>query len=402
MLTIAVICEYNPFHNGHKYQLDAIRKEFGEDCCIIALMSGNYTQRGDVAILDKGIRARCATDAGANLVLEIPFPFSISSAELFALAGVRIANSLNTVDYLSFGSECGDIGLLEKYAEAMLSDEYKKAFADIENENSSSAIGHARLCEKALKSILEDATDIFTPNNILALEYIKALKLTKSRIKPHTIKRVGAGYNDSEIGEFTYQSASAIRESVKNSDITALEYVPEKSKKDILEALKIGEFPCDTEKLATAIISHFRINPVPAKKIHDAEGGLYNRLAKMSGKTGTISQLVRLTETKKYTNARIRRAIFYSYFGVTSSDIKEKISYTQVLAMDGIGRAGLKEIKKRCNIAVLTKPSDHSSLSKRGLRQKALADKADAVFQLTKPIAQDSGYSLRFTPYVKK
>ena len=402
MLTIAVICEYNPFHNGHKYQLDAIREEFGSDCCIIALMSGNYTQRGDIAIADKGLRAKCAVDAGANLVLEIPFPFSASSAELFALGGVCLANSLKTVDYLSFGSESGDLAILERCAEAMLSEEYKNAFNQLEENCKSNGIGYASLCEKALEKVLGESVNVFTPNNILAIEYLKALKLTRSKIKPHTIKRVGAGYNDSYISEVTYQSATAIREAVKNSDITALEYIPEGAKRDILTALKNGEFPCDVEKLAPAIISNFRINPVPGKRIHDAEGGLYNRLAKMSGKTSTISQLVRLTETKKYTNARIRRAIFYSYFGVTSSVIKEKIAYSQLLAMDSVGRHGLKEIKKRCSITILTKPSDLSSLSKKGLRQKSLADKADSVYQLTKPIAQDAAYSIRFTPYVKK
>ena len=402
MLTIAVICEYNPFHNGHKFQLDSIREEFGDDCCIIALMSGNFTQRGDIAIADKGLRAKCAVDSGANLVLEIPFPFSMSSAELFALAGVRLANSLNTVDYLSFGSESGDLSLLEKCAETMLSEEYKNTIKSIEEKYKSTGMGYASLCEMALESVICEKIDIFTPNNILAIEYLKALKITKSKIKPHTIKRLGARYNDSKIGLATYQSATAIRESVKNSDITALEYVPDNAKKDILAALKNGEFPCDSEKLATAIISNFRINPVPDKKIHDAEGGLYNRLAKISGKTNALSQLVRLTETKKYTNARIRRAIFYSYFGVTSSVIREKMAFSQLLAMDVIGRQGLKEIKKRCSITILTKPSDLSSLSKKGLRQKLLADKADSVFQLTKPIAQDAAYSMRFTPYVKK
>ena len=125
MKTVAIISEYNPFHSGHEYQIQKIREEFGADTRIIAIMSGNYTQRGEMAIMDKSLRAECAVRCGVNLVLELPFPFSSSSAEFFSRSGVKIAHSLGVVDYLSFGSECGSIEELVNAAKNMSSKEYK-------------------------------------------------------------------------------------------------------------------------------------------------------------------------------------------------------------------------------------------------------------------------------------
>ena len=125
MKTVAIISEYNPFHTGHEHQLKSIRRDFGEDTRIIAIMSGNYTQRAETAVLDKYLRAECAVLCGVDLVLELPFPYSSSSAEFFARSGVHIADSIGVVDFLSFGSECGDIESLKRTASISLTDEYK-------------------------------------------------------------------------------------------------------------------------------------------------------------------------------------------------------------------------------------------------------------------------------------
>ena len=126
-MNIGIVCEYNPFHNGHLYQIQKIREEFGSDTNIIALMSGNFVQRGGVAIADKGLRAKCAVLCGVNLVLELPFPFSMSSAEFFARSAVSIFNSLGCIDYISFGSELGDVVTLERTAELMLPSPHSRA-----------------------------------------------------------------------------------------------------------------------------------------------------------------------------------------------------------------------------------------------------------------------------------
>ncbi len=400
MITVAIVCEYNPFHNGHKYQIEKIREEFGADTAIIAIMSGNYTQRGDIAIMDKSERARSALEGGANLVLELPFPYSASSAEIFASAAVHIANKLGCVDYLSFGSECGDLNMLTATANLMACQEYDTKFKELKAQKN---LCYPELCQLTLNSLGAQGIHVdLTPNNILALEYIKALAKFKSTIKPHTMKRLGSGYNDAITKSVSIQSATGIRESVLNGDITALEYVPNTTKKIILDTMRDGKFPTNPEKLSSVVISNLRLNSAPIKEIHDLGAGLYNRLRASSFKCVTIEQLVNLTETRKYTRARIRRAIWYSLFGVTSSEIKELPHFTQILALDEIGRLRLKERKNDEDFFILTKPSSIEKLSDEAKKQKELSDMADSIYQLTKPTFTNGNHALKFTPYVKK
>lgn len=404
MSTVAILCEYNPFHSGHQYQINKIREEFGQDTVIIALMSGNFTQRGELAFADKYLRARCAVECGVSLCLELPFPFSMASAELFALAGVRILNSLGTVDYISFGSECGDVSLLERAADAMYSPEYERTLSALLNSKESKDVGYPKLCEQALATIMRDGDNIpkMSPNNILALEYIKALRATGSTIKPHTIMRVGAAYDAKKIEPKMHQSATAIRSEIARGDISAVEYMPNLAKNIILDAINQGDAPCRESSLSSAVISHFRLNsPSDPEDIHDVGGGLYNRLKAKSFEANTITDLVRLAQTKKYTSARIRRSIWYSFFGVTSSEIKEAPAYTSLLATDSIGRDELKKIKKATGFPIITKPSATDDLPEGARLQKSRSDRADSVFQLTKPIQPSGSFALKATPYVK-
>ena len=403
-MVVGIISEYNPFHNGHLYQIEKIREEFGADTAIIAVMSGNFVQRGGIAIADKALRAKCAVISGVNLVLELPFPFSMSSAEFFAKSAVNILNSLGCVDVLSFGSESGDIDTLVKIATAMSSNIYTDTVEELMASPESAKLGYPRICEQAFISLFGQGIDFdFSPNNILAVEYIKALISSNSSITPHTIKRHGNLFSDESIVEGNIQSATAIRTAIANKDISALEFVPNITKNIVLDAIKTGDFPCDEEKLGTAIISSFRLNsPTTDEAIHDAAGGLYNRLKDISFKTNTIKDMVISAESKKFTKARIRRAIFNSFLSVTSSQVKELPQYTQILALDSIGRGILKSIRKRSEFPILTKPSDTADLGDVAKKQKELSDRADSVFQLAKPLPKDGNLSVRFTPFVKK
>lgn len=404
MSVAAIICEYNPFHNGHQYHINKIREDLGIDTVVIGIMSGNYTQRGEMAIADKAVRARCAVDCGMNLVIELPFPYSMSSAEIFARSAVHIIESLNVADYLSFGSENGNIEALSEISELMLSDKYNNALDSIVKESTKSGIGYPEMVETAIKKCGCTSRIEFSPNNILALEYLKALKTSGSTIKPHTVKRLGADYNSEQItNSNSYESATAIRNEIRQKNISALEYIPKQAKNNILNEIKIGAFPCDAEKISSAIISSLRLNsPSSECNIHDCGGGLYNRLIEKSFEANDINTLLRLCETKAYTNARLRRAIMYSFLGVTSSDVKSTPMFTQILAFDEKGQALLKKIKKRSTISILTKPSASKNIPEEAARQKELSDKADSIFQLTKPIPPDGNFALRFTPYVKK
>ncbi len=402
MKTVAIVAEYNPFHTGHAYQIQKIREEFGADTAIIAISSGNFVQRGDVAVADKLTRAKCAVLCGANLVLELPFPYSMSSADIFARAAVSVADSLGTVDYLSFGSESGDITELSYVSEVLLSNDYAK---ELENIRKNQRRGYAKCCELAYKSCAEKYRDFeFSSNNILAVEYIKALRGMNSKIEPHTIKRSGAEYNDTSTdADAPHQSATAIRALMLTDFHSALPFVPEQTRDTLSQSYKEGSLPADSERISAAIISHFRLtDSSAAQDIHDAGDGLYNRLANASLKANNISSLLELTETKKYTKARTRRAMWYGFFGVTSSDVKTAPAFTQVLAMDTVGMSKLRDIGKSSRIHVLTKPSDYMHFDEAALRQKKLSERADSVFEMTRPASACGNWALTLTPFIKK
>ena len=403
MTTVAIISEYNPFHTGHLYQIERIRAEFGSDTAIIAIMSGNYTQRGEIAVMDKYKRAECAVRAGVDLVLEIPFPFSISSAELYARSGVKIATSIGA-DYLSFGSECGDVDLISLVARNMCTRKYSTLLKENLKREDYKSLGYPKIQELTYKSIFgEDISSLLSPNNILAIEYLKALSLEKSSVKPHTVKRLGAGYSDVDITKAEHQSASAIRKLMVQDFDTALNYVPNTTKQCLIDAKKSGQAPTDCERLSTAVITKLMLNPHEAScDIQDAQGGLYNRLKNSSFEANGISSLISLVDTKKYTTARIRRTVWYSFFGVTSSEVKELPRYTAVLGMNKIGQAILKSLKKTSGIPILTKPSSRELSDTKALMQKESCDKADMVFELTKPCPSSGNAHFRSGPFVMK
>ena len=261
MKTVAIITEYNPFHNGHKYQIDALRSSFDEDIAIIAIMSGNYTQRGEIAVADKLIRATAAVECGVDLAIELPFPYSMSSAEFFARSGVYIADRLGIVDYLAFGSELGNIDKLTTVAKNMSSNEFSQLLSKYTSNKQYANCGYPVLCQRAYEELYHDniGDAFFSPNNILAIEYIKAIIALNSKIIPITIKREGAGYNEDINADTAMQSATAIR-ALMSSDIkSALNYVPDSAKNIYTSAINDKLMPTDQSKLDAAVISFFRL-----------------------------------------------------------------------------------------------------------------------------------------------
>ncbi len=403
-MTVAIISEYNPFHMGHEFQIKKIREEFGHDTNIVAVMSGNFTQRGEIAIADKYLRAEWATLAGVDLVLELPFPYSMSSAEIFARSAVHIINSLGVVDAISFGSESGDKEKLLSVAENMqkksYSDNFKSALKNSELKN----LGYPALSEHVYRNTFQKdlSSDFFSPNNILALEYIKAVISENQKIDIHTVKRHGSSYLDPEVNPGEMPSAMAIRSEISKDPYKALNFIPESAKESFKNALRENLFPTIPEKLSAAVISHFRLNSDSLEKsFFDVDGGLYNRILNSSFESDDLNKLISLCETKKFTNARIRRGIWNSFFGVTSSDVKELPSYATILAFDKKGRALLKDIKEMSDFPLITKPSASSELSESALKQKRLSDKADSIFQLAKPTYISGLYGLKAKPFVK-
>lgn len=395
MKCVGIVAEYNPFHNGHLYQIQEIRKEFGEDTAVVAVMSGNYTQRAEASFFDKVNRAECAVRSGVNLVLELPFPFSSSSAEFFATAGVSILNALGVVDVLSFGSESGDSSLLSLAADRLSSDAFKTARdAQIQSHPT---LGHAAITQKAYRELWGDDLT-FTPNNILALEYLMAMKRTKSSMSPHTIARLGDYHDESLHGNLA--SASAIRKAATEDAFSFCEAVPPATKQTMERIARDGHLGASLERLYPAIVAKFMLNAVDPSTVQDGADGLYTRLRRIALQTNSLKSLIDETETKKYTRARIRRVIVHTLFGVTSSDLRVAPLYTQMLAADAIGLDLLKRIKKQTAFPILTKPSDADRLPEDARAQKALSDLADRFYCLTTPTARAPREALTYTPYI--
>lgn len=397
MKNVAIVSEYNPFHRGHAYQIQKIRDEFGADTRIIAIMGGHFTQRGEVAVADKYLRARAAVDTGISLVLELPFPYSSASAEVFAKGAVSIADALGGIDILSFGSECGDVERLSRVAGRINSKDFQEAF-----EKANSKDGYARAMEQTYITLYgtEDAQVLSSPNNILAISYLRALDDLKSEIKPHTVRRAGS-YADLSMSA-PFPSAAAIRSALSTDGFASVrDAFPEQTKSLWENAYEKQLFPTDPLRLSNALLAFLRIYPSQRKPIAEASDGLAERLCRLSHTVGSMAELYEAAATKHYTNARIRRAAWNLFFEVTSFEEKRPPLYTQLLAMDADGRNFLSEIRRRKRIPILTKPADYTQLPAEARAQAEKSFRADSIFSLALPLSPSADAFLRCTPYYK-
>ena len=359
MSTTAVICEYNPLHSGHEYHISTLKQSC--DDAVIAIMSDDFVQRAEPAIFSKHVRAEAAVNAGCDLVLELPAPYSFGSAEYFARAGVYIADAIGVCDKLSFGSESGDIGELIKLSECIAGDEFTGRVADILEKDKT--LGYMQARSLAACELYGDAASniITSPNNILGLEYIKSAKALESKLKLETLKRRGDGYNDLG-GSGEYVSASFLRECIYNCRDTK-EFVP-KECSEVYKNTKYASF----DKCQAAVLSFFRLNkPENLSDYAEISDGLEYRLCRCAWEARTLSELFLLAATKKYTNARLRRAILSCMLGVYEVDFKALPGYTRVLAANSRGRELLKQMKKTSAIEIVTngRPETDDEISRR-------------------------------------
>ena len=311
MKIYGIVAEYNPFHNGHKFQIDDIRKKAG-DCAIVSVMSGNYVQRAETAVMSKYARAKAALLGGVDLVLELPMPYAISSAERFAYSSVHILNSLGAVTDISFGSECGSISLLQKAVEALYDENVNlKLKAELKNGVSYPAARFA-----AVRDVFgaETAAVLSEPNNILAVEYIKALKALSSDIKPHTVKRTGASHDSDEyVGNIA--SASKIRELIRSNAHTGL-FLPSDSQAVLTNEIAIGAAPSDMNRIGNAVIASLKLKtPSDFNNIYGVGEGIENRLLSAAASARNLTELYDFAKTKRFTHSRIRRVVLNSFFG---------------------------------------------------------------------------------------
>lgn len=320
MKCAAIISEYNPFHNGHMYQVDLLREQ-GFDV-IVAVMSGSVVQRGEIAIVDKFTRAKAAVLCGVDLVCELPAPFSCTSGEYFARAGVIAADALGA-DALSFGSECGDIELLSAHA---------------------SQRRVARACVGAAYAELSGTA--FSSNDMLAIEYLRTINALGSKMLPITHKRIGGAYN-SEGADTAFSSATAIRRAVADGRIGLLySQMPERS----LAAMNEGLSTACSLSLSESMFSAILLN---ALRVSDARelssyafmnGGLASRMKKAADKASSAEELYKITATKVYTNSRIRRAALNTVCRIPDSVRGSSPEYLSLLCANERGREYLSSV----------------------------------------------------------
>lgn len=325
MKICGIICEYNPFHFGHKYQIDKTREILGENTIIVAIMSGNFVQRGEISILHKTQRAKMAVLYGVDLVLELPINYVLSSAENFAYGAVDILKQIG-ITHLSFGSECGDIKKLNQIVEIIIDKKFKE---DIYNDMKTGK-SFATSREENLREISCEYADIIkSPNNILAIEYLKMLKDTD--IIPITITRKNSPH-DSDIIKENFASASHIRHLIKNN--TNVEYLLP-GYKILNENIIKGRVTIDIERLEIAIFTHLRrIQVEDLLLIRDCDLSLANRIYNISKKHSVLEDLIADVCTKRYTKARVRRVILSLFLGLCKDITPE---YIRALAFNKKG-----------------------------------------------------------------
>lgn len=366
MKICGIVAEYNPFHNGHKYHIEKTKELYGATH-IVAVMSGNFTQRGDIAVMDKYRRAETALKNGVDLVIELPVPFALGSAEQFASGAVSLLNSLDCVDMISFGSECGDLSLLEETAGAVLFAQQNENFFRYMKSGDPYPVALQKTIEQYYEEEIIDA--LAEPNNTLAVEYLKALSECGSRIKPVTIKRFGAGHDSSRATE-NNASASMIRKLIlSGQDVSA--YVPELPETDF----------ADIRRLETAILAKLRtMTPSEIEKAPNVLMGLENRIYKAARVSGNLAELFMLIKTKRYTMARIRRIVMSVFLGIKKSELKSAPSYVRILGMNGKGREILSAAS--CSLPMDTSLKALSDSGEKQKRLAALEDRAGNLYGL--------------------
>ena len=401
MKTVAVICEYNPFHRGHAYQFDQIRKKYGNDCAILALMSGNYVQRGEPASFQKFNRAKAALLSGANLVLEFPYPFCVSGANYFARNAIHILNSLGIVDVLSFGFDCNDETEIEEIASVISSASFASAMQTALMQEESEKIGYAQIRENVLLTFLPHISSsiLKLPNTILAVEYRSAIALSGSKMKPHFVKRT-SHYHADDVSEDGFASASYIRKLLIDGKIEdARDLLPKEASAVLFPSNMTSPPIATTEILGQVLLAFLRVGQTQPN-CFECNNELLARLKKAAIKANNYDDLIKLAQTKRYTATRVKRAALHCLLGTSTQDgMLDMPAYTQVLASDAIGMALLKNIKKKSTISVLTKPADFHQFVEPAKTQAQCCAKADALYTV---LAPENGFGdtfLRYQPY---
>ncbi len=360
MKAVGIICEYNPFHMGHKYHIEKAKRLSGCDT-VIAVMSGNFVQRGDAAVFDKAVRAKAALLNGVDLLIELPTHSSLSAAEHFAMSGVTVLNALPYVSHISFGAENDNIEKLTEIAQLLSEEppEFKAQLSAFLSEGLPFALSRA----KAVSTLIPEGDEILSsPNNILAIEYLKAIIKTKSTLTPLAVLRQGSGYNSPDTGS-GFISATGARERIKKG-VGLNGYVPE-NLLDLYENARIHQI----ENMEGAIIANLcKMDLSDIAKIPDVSEGLENRIKKEAMRCGDFKTLCDSIKSKRYAHSRIRRILLCSYLGIAKEDLILP-KYLKILDFNEKGREFLNKIKQETHLPLVKNFNGIKALSSPALEE---------------------------------
>ena len=399
MRAVGIICEYNPYHAGHARQLSAARREAQADV-VIAVMSEHTTQRGELAVADGYVRAKAALRCGADLVIGLPFPYSSAPAEFFALGGVRILDALGA-DALHFGSESGDINALKTAADRLYAPTFLEALTRHQQANPACGVMQSRAAvyEQCYGEALPDGS-----NDLLAMAYLAALDTTQSKMIPLTIRRRGQAYNDSVtpmVGQ--YPSATALRALWQTGGLESLRaHLPSPVLETLEDAIAQQLAPLDAERLTPAILAFYRTaDAEELSACADIDQGLAARLIESAREATTLPEFFDKAATKRYTTARLRRAVLFGLCGVRPEHLRVSPAYVRLLAASRAGCEYLSSIRKVCPLPILTKPSDVPSSSE-AKRQRVIEERLEALVTLAYPMPRAAFYLLKQHPTIEK
>lgn len=375
-MNYGIVAEFNPFHNGHKYLVDSLKQN--ENDTVTAVMSGNFVQRGEPAVLDVNLRTKIALASGVDLVLSLPFPYCSATAEKFALSGVTVLDSLNCLDSLGFGSESNDKKTLLECAKNLRTLDFNLLVSKLVE----SGVSFPTAREQAVKELFgeKEAELLQKSNDILGVEYSKALLELNSSLDITTVKRTGASH-DSKEGTENIRSASLIRTFIDDLD-EVKSFVPNESFEVLKEATENKKI-IDYSKYELSLLFKLRTMSVEdLSKLPDVTEGLEYRIFEAVRNSTSYYELLEKIKTKRYTLSRIRRILLFAYLGVTKELLETPVPYIRVLGFNEKGAKLLKECKEKTKLPIVTRPKDLKNLDENGKKIFNLECKARDLYSL--------------------
>lgn len=395
MSVTGIICEYDPLHTGHAWLMARARAAGAS--AVVCAMSGNFTQRGGFAAADKLARAEMAVACGADLVLELPTVWAMSTAERFARGGVEVLTRTGVVTELLFGSESGDMAALTRCADCLDSEDLTAALAAVPEDGRTFAARRQQAVEALLGPA--DAVLLASPNNTLAVEYLRAIRRLKSPLTAHMVRRTGAQHGEAPCGGFA--SASYLRQLLAAGETEqAAAYMPPAAA-DILRQQRTAGRLTDPRLCERAILSRLRtMEPEDWRRLDGGGEGLYRRMYQAAHTGVTLADVLEAAKTKRYPLARLRRMVLAAWLDLPEPP--EKLPYLRVLAANGVGRQLLRRMRD-AGAPVLTKPADAAALGPAAQALMAAESRCTDLYVLARPDPAQTGpgQELRSVPVMR-